>query len=95
MSDRSSLTEETPNAPGWADSRIDEVFAGLKLNDAGVAAREAYADCLAGCRGAVDVDAGHDGCRRTLLAALEAAGADLEGLERRLMALEAEISAGT
>ncbi len=95
MTNRSSLTEETPNAPGWADSRIDEVFGGMALDDAGVAAREAYADCLAGCRGAVDVDAGHDGCRRALLAALDAAGADTQGLEQRLMALEAEISAGT
>jgi len=95
MTNRSSLTEDTPNAPGWADSRIDEVFAGMALNDEGKAAREAYAGCLAACRGAVDVDEGHDRCRRTLLAALETAGADIHGLEPRLMALEAEISAGT
>ncbi len=95
MTNRSSLTEATPNAPGWADSRIDEVFAGMALDDAGIAAREAYAGCLASCRGALDVDEGHDRCRRTLLAAFDAAGVDTQGLEPRLMALEAEISAGT
>ena len=90
---RSSLTEETPAAPGWVESRVDEAFA--PLGNAAAAARDAYADCLAGVRGAVDTDAGHDGCRRQALAALAESGADLAALDRTLQALEAEVSAGT
>lgn len=89
---RSSLTEETPAAPGWAESRIAEV-----LGRHGVTGPvlDAYANCLAGVRGAVDVDGGHDGCRRKLLASLGDDVPDRAGLERDLMALEAEISADT
>jgi hypothetical protein len=88
---RSSLTEETSNTPGWVEMGIDKAFAGVSLDEAGRKAKDDYASCLAGCRGGVDVDAGHDRCRRTLLSAL----GDVDGLEQRLMALEAEISAGT
>jgi hypothetical protein len=90
---RSSLTEETPATPGWVDDRIDAVFAPLGAGT--VAIREAYALCLAGVRGSVDVDAGHDQCRARALAALRDAGVEIEPVDRALQALEAEISAGT
>ena len=87
---RSSLTEETPATPGWVDRRIAEIFdpLGPELNGA----RDAYADCLAGARGSVDVDASHDRCRRTLLAAADGKVGDVAALDRTLQALEAEIS---
>ena len=90
---RTSLTEETPAAPGWVERRVREVFA--PLGDAANTARDAYADCLAGVRGAVDVDQGHDRCRRSALAALEGIAPDIPGMDRELQALEAEISAST
>ena len=90
---KSSLTEETPSTPGWVDARIREVFAAY---GPGVeAARDAYADCLAGVRGAVDVDLGHDRCRRTALAAVEGIVSDIPALDHALQALEAEISNST
>ncbi len=90
---RSSLTEETPAAPGWVDRRVREIFD--PLGEAGSAAGNAYADCLAGIRGAVDVDSGHDRCRRAALAAVEESGVDVDALDRTLQALEAEISNAT
>ncbi len=90
---RSSLTEETPATPGWVDRRVRDIFA--PLGDAGVAAGNAYADCLAAVGGAVDVDIGHDRCRRSALATLEGVISDNGGLDRELQALEAEISNAT
>ncbi len=90
---RSDLVEETPATPGWVDDRVAAIFA--PLGDAALPAREAYAVCLAGVRGAVDVDAGHDRCRRAALAALKESGADLTALDHALQALEAEIAAST
>ena len=90
---RSSLTEETPATPGWVDRRVREIFAPFGEGAGGVGT--AYADCLAGVRGAVDVDAGHDRCRRTAIGAIEGTGGDLGELDRQLQALEAEISNGT
>ena len=90
---RSSLTEETPAAPGWVDRRVRDIFDPLGA-DAATAAN-AYADCLAGVRGAVDVDAGHDRCRRAALASLGGSDADLDALDRQLQALEAELSNAT
>jgi hypothetical protein len=90
---RSSLTEETPATPGWVDGRIDTVFA--PLGAAAVPAREAYATCLAGVRGSVDTDAGHDRCRARALAALRDLDIDVAALDRALQALEAELSAST
>jgi hypothetical protein len=96
---RSSLTEETPATPGWVDDRITAIFA--PLGAAAVPAREAYAVCLAGVRGSVDVEAGHDRCRRTVLSTLgknetlKDSKADLGALDRALQALEAEITAST
>ncbi len=88
----SSLTEETPSTPGWVDRRIRELLA--PHGDAAMAAGNAYADCLAGVRGAVDMDGGHDRCRRSLLDALDEV-ADKGALDQQLQALEAEISADT
>jgi hypothetical protein len=90
---KSSLTEETPATPGWVDDRIDAMFAPLGASAGAV--REAYALCLAGVRGAVDTDAGHDGCRRRAIESLRESGADLAALDQAMQALEAEISAGT
>jgi hypothetical protein len=90
---RSSLTEETPATPGWVDSRIDEAFA--PLGEAAIPVREAYAACLAGVRGAVDIDAGHDRCRAQALAALRDMDVDVAALNQTLEALEAELSAST
>lgn len=93
---RSSLTEETPSTPGWVDGRIDAAFA--PLGPKAVAAREAYAGCLGGVRGAVDVGGGHDRCRRAALATLRTDLDDESGLaelDQVLEALEAEISEDT
>jgi hypothetical protein len=90
---KSSLTEETPATPGWVDNRIDAMFAPLGASAAAV--REAYALCLAGVRGDVDTDAGHDLCRLRALDALRESGADIAALDGAMQALEAEISAGT
>ncbi len=90
---RSSLPEETPATPGWVDARISQVFTafGVTMEPA----RSAYADCLAGVRGGVDVDSGHDRCRKRLLAAVRDHLADVQGFDHALQALEAEISADT
>ena len=90
---RSSLTEETPSTPGWVDRRIRELLA--PYGDAAAAAGNAYADCLAGVRGGVDVDGGHDRCRRALMEALDETVADRGALDQKLQALEAEISTDT
>ncbi len=87
------MIEETPATPGWVDSRLNEAFA--PLGGVAVGAREAYAACLAGVRGSVDVDAGHDRCRARALATLQDLGVDVSALDHTLQALEAEISAGT
>ncbi len=90
---RSSLTEETPSTPGWVDRRVRQVFE--PYGEAVAGTRDAYADCLAGVRGGVDVDGGHDRCRRAALGALEGVVDDLPALDRELQALEAEISRDT
>ena len=90
---RSSLTEETPSTPGWVDVKVRQLFAELGSEADG--ARDAYASCLAGVRGGVDVDAGHDRCRRAALQAVDGVAADLGAFDRALQALEAEISRDT
>jgi hypothetical protein len=90
---RSSLTEETPAIPGWVEKRVHEIF--RPLGPEAMAVGDAYADCLAGVRGAVDVDAGHDRCRAAALGALEGHIADPDELDRTLQALEAEIGNAT
>ena len=89
---RSSLTEETPATPGWVNARIKQVFA--PFGDRAVAVGEAYASCLAGVRGAVDIDSGHDRCRQAALAAIEDP-AHRDALDHALQALEAEVSDDT
>ena len=90
---RSSLTEETPAAPGWVEPRVRAIFEALGPDAVKVGSD--YTDCLAGVRGAVDTDTGHDRCRRTALASLEGIVADLDAIDRQLQALEAEISNAT
>ncbi len=51
-----------------------------------------YAECLAGVRGAVDMDLGHDRCRQTLLGAVAKMIEDPTELDHALQALEAKIS---
>ena len=90
---RSSLTEETPSTPGWVDVKVKQLFA--ELGSGADEARDAYASCLAGVRGGVDVDTGHDRCRQAALHSLEGMAADLGAFDRALQALEAEISRDT
>lgn len=93
---RSSLTEETASTPGWVDGQIDALFA--PFGTPAAAAREAYAACLGGVRGDVDVDLGHDRCRLQAVADVQAALPDhpaIPEFARALLALEAEISAST
>ncbi len=90
---RSSLTEETPATPSWVDARLHDIFA--PLGERARAAKDAYADCLAGVRGDLDVDVGHDACRRTVLDAIGEFVHDRGTLDRELQALEAEISGST
>ncbi len=88
-----SSTEEAPATPGWVDGQIEAIFA--PLGAAARQARDTYANCLAGVRGAVDPDQGHDRCRRALLEAVRDIAPDLAALDRALQALEADISADT
>ncbi|WP_158742163.1 hypothetical protein [Acidisphaera sp. L21] len=87
---RSSATEETPSTPGWVDGSIREIFA--PYGQSVEAARDMYAECLAGVRGAVDMDLGHDRCRQTLLGAVAKMIEDPTELDHALQALEAKIS---
>ena len=90
---RPGATEEAAAAPGWVEPELERIARDLPLPGL-EAARAAYLGCLAGCRGAVDLSAGHDRCRAALLKAAEGAGIDREtcrALELRLEALEAEI----
>ncbi len=88
---RVSATEEAPATPGWVDERLEEIFS--PFGPAVAQARDAYAACLAGVRGAVDPDQGHDRCRWALLRAVDGIVPDLATLDRALQALEADISA--
>lgn len=90
---QSSLTEETPATPGWVDARVAALFAPYGATATG--ARDAYLDCLASVRGAVDVDIGHDRCRVAALRTIAEFTDDTATLDRELQALEAEIAAST
>ncbi len=90
--------EDAPATPGWVEERLDEIFALHPLGAAGADCRTAYAACLANCRGNLDAEAGHDGCRAAFLRCLRDAGLGnhaLASLSADLEALEAEISAQT
>jgi len=73
------------------DERLETIFG--PLGPAVAQARDVYANCLAGVRGAIDTDQGHDRCRRALLRAVNGIVPDVAALDRALQALEAEISA--
>ena len=96
-----STTEDVPAAPGWVEQGVDEIFndpsSGLPNRPSLRGHRNAYLDCLAGAGRGGDIDETHDRCRRKLLTALvEQEGVSPElarGLEQKLEALEAEISA--
>ncbi len=91
-----STTEDVAATPGWVESELDEIFAGLPQRPTLATARTRYADCLAASTR--DAEAAHDRCRRTLLDALAADGIaaqDCRALEQRLEALEAEITERT
>ncbi len=90
---RSSLTEETPATPGWVEAKAKAIFA--PLGAAVTEIRDAYLDCLAGVRGAVDSDAGHDRCRTVAVRAAADFIDDPAALDRALQALEAELSQAT
>jgi hypothetical protein len=92
------VTEEIPATPGWVEDRLDAAFAGLPGWT--VAARAAYARCLAGRKAPAApsdlLGAEFEPCRIALRRALLAAGLDrsvLAQLEQKLEALEAEIGA--
>jgi hypothetical protein len=89
-------TEDAPSTPGWVEGSVEEIFASLPPHPATTRLRDAYLDCLAGARAPNDLDASHDRCRAALLQALQQTldpgTATLAALERRLEALEAEIT---
>ena len=96
--DRLSTTEDAPATPGWVESELDGILAGMQAGEDVARLRAAYLDCLAGIGGRTDVEAAHDRCRAGFLRGLEAAGVGLaarEALDHRLAALEAEITART
>jgi hypothetical protein len=72
------------------DGSIRAIFAPYGQSVA--AARDMYAECLAGVRGAVDMDLGHDRCRQALLGAVAKMIEDPTELDHALQALEAKIS---
>ena len=97
MTEHPSTTEDVPPVPGWVEDSLDGILAALPQRPGLRALRDAYLDCLAAARGPADIDAVHDRCRLALLTALRArehvAEPVLAGLEQRLEALEAAITA--
>ncbi len=94
------MTEEIPAAPGWLDERLDEAFAGIAGDDRLGAARDQYAQCVAGAKqpaapsDLLGVEC--ERCRKLLLAALAGMGVGndaLRQLGQRLEAIEAELAA--
>ncbi len=93
------MTEDIAGTPGWVDQRLDDVFATLPASPAILAARRAYADCLAAQKSPAApsdiLGAEFAPCRPGLHQALRAAGIDqaaVAALETTLEALEAEIA---
>jgi hypothetical protein len=92
------MSEDNPGLPGWADEKLDEIFAEVPDSPAIAAARERYAACLAATRPSEDPDEAHDRCRHAVLEELANAGVGRPILARlfdELEVLEAEISEGT
>lgn len=68
-------TEDVPEAPGWAEKSVRDIFAALPTHDARIdQVRDAYLDCLAGAGRTQDLDMEHDRCRQRAITALEADG---------------------
>ncbi len=94
------MTEEIPAPPGWLDERLDEAFVGIADDDRVGAARDQYADCLAGAKAPAApsdlLGAECERCRTLLLASLAGLGIEQDVLDRlgkRLEAVEAELAA--
>ena len=94
------MTEEIPAAPGWLDERLDEAFAMLGGDGKLAAARDQYAQCLAGVKAPAApsdlLGAEGEPCRRALLASLETMGVEpsvLDALGQQLEEIEAELAA--
>ena len=94
-----STTEEAAATPGWVEGELDAILADtVPARPAIARLRNEYLDCLAGSAGPGDADAAHDRCRLAFLKGLETDGVDeaaRAALERRLSAMEAEISSRT
>jgi hypothetical protein len=89
------MAEERAATPGWVEERLDEILAAHPIGAAGARCRSGYLACLAGCRGAIDAEEGHDRCRAAFLGCLREHGlphAMLAALAGDLEELEAEIS---
>ncbi|MFT8368676.1 hypothetical protein [Acetobacter papayae] len=92
-----TTTEDTPNAPGWVESSLDAILAGLPVAaDKLAPLRASYLDCLAGCGRTQDLDAEHDACRKAFLGSLtsvlDLSAPDQRALEQKLEKLELDIS---
>ena len=91
------MTEEIAATPGWAEERVDELFAPFPDTPGIRAARNAYLSCLAAQKSPAApsdmLGAEFNGCRTTLRRALEAEGLDgWDALDGKLEKLEAEIA---
>lgn len=95
---RPSVTEDGPATPSWVESELDEMLAPLPARPTIAKLRIGYLDCLAGIGGPSDVEAAHDRCRARFLTGLREEGIServVDGLDHRLAALEAELTART
>ena len=95
---RPSTTEDAPATPGWVESEFDEIIAALPRTPVLGRLRVAYLDCLAGIGGHADIDGAHDRCRVAFLHGLEGERVsehDRDALDKRLAAMEAEITSQT
>ena len=94
------MPEDIPAAPGWADQRADELFSSVPKTPAVKAAIDAYIACLASRKSPSTpsdmLGAEFNGCRTTLHQALASEAVEnLDALDAKLEALEAEIAAGS
>ncbi len=89
-----SATEDVPTTPGWVEGELDAILAALPGRPAITVIRARYLDCLA----ASGTEVARDRCRAAFLRDLEQDGVgapERQAIERRLIALEAEISTRT
>ena len=94
------MTEEIAAPPGWAEEKLDQLFAALPSSPTITAARESYLTCLSGRKApAAPSDMLGDEfapCRPALRRALATSGLNeeqLHALDASLETLEAEIAA--